>query len=139
MSYTKLESQNNEDFKNDCNENWRASRFRNRKTITDADSPYTIWQDDVEGSPLDDIEIDATSGNVDINLISASLTDSDALKGRPIRFVRKDSSGNTVTIIRDGSDTIGYVAANKTLASAGKCLQVVPDAVSNWDILTEIA
>jgi len=79
---------------------------------------------------LDDtglVLVDATAGNVTVTLPSAV-----ALGGLPIRyqFVRLDTSANSVTINRAGTDTIEG-AASKTLNPYGRII-LVGDGASVW-------
>lgn len=66
--------------------------------ITSSDSPYAM-----DGLP-ELLLVNATSGNVNITLPAASLFGTGYSPRVVIR--RTDSSGNTVTIQRDGSDTL---------------------------------
>lgn len=56
----------------------------------------------------DDYLVDATSGNITLTLMSAAST---GLKGKIFTFRRVDTSANTVTIARAGSDTISGVTS----------------------------
>lgn len=67
------------------------------------------------------IFVDATSNNVTIDLPSAATA-----QGWRCRFIRVDSSGNTVTIQRAGSDDINNAATSKTITNTiGTALDVV--------------
>lgn len=65
------------------------------KSITNADSPYTVTNDDYL------LMIDSSGGNVTVNLPTAT-----SLQGRELKFYREDASANTISIVANGSDTI---------------------------------
>lgn len=68
--------------------------------LTNADSPYTVSESD-RGKLLD---IDCSSGNVTVNLPSIAALD----LGSPyvVGIKKSDSSGNSITVNRNGTDTI---------------------------------
>lgn len=74
------------------------------------------------------IIIDATNGNVTINLPSAG-------NKRMFLIKRKDTSGNTVTIQAFGSDTIETTTTSTTVAVQSS-IQLISDAFSNWNTLS---
>ena len=75
------------------------------KELTFSDSPITVLSSD------DRIYVNATGGNVVVNLISLSTAPK-----RPIHVQKTDVSANTVTITADGSDTING-AGSKVISS----------------------
>jgi hypothetical protein len=95
------------------------------------DSPVSI----VDGDSGKLITVDCTSGNVVINLPSiASLS----LAGPwAIGFVKSDSSANTVTINRDGTDTIDG-SASYVLSVQKQGVNLVPDTDASPDDWTSI-
>lgn len=71
------------------------------------------------------VMIDASSGNVTINLPGAS-----ARAAARFTFVRTDTTGNSVTVNSDGGDTI---AADTSMSiSAGNRRNLVSDGVDTW-------
>src|SRR6185369_5924808 len=74
---------------------------------------------------------DATSGNVTLNLPAANAMGAGKTAG--LRIKRKDSTGNTVTISRAGSDTIDGGTSTTLAAPASKDFE--SDGVSAWYIL----
>lgn len=70
----------------------------NYVAIDDSDSPYT------QTTTVNIIDVDATSGNVTINL--ALATDYTFADEMQVHIRRTDNSTNTVTLSRQGADTI---------------------------------
>jgi hypothetical protein len=84
------------------------------KELTFADSPYTVLSTD------DYINVDATGGNVVINLLPLATVPT-----KPI-YIRKNAGGaNTVTLDPNGSETIDG-AATLVISSDGNAETVVP-------------
>ena len=74
------------------------------------------------------IYCDASGGNVACTLPAASVS-----IGRRILFIRTDSSGNTVTINRAGSDDINNAATSKTITNTiGTGLMMEGFSSSRW-------
>lgn len=90
------------------------------KTITDADSPATLTYRD-SGLVL----IDATAGNVAITLPAASVASR-------FLFRRIDTTANTVTISRAGSDTIEGAGTSVSLVGNAACRELVSDGGTKW-------
>jgi hypothetical protein len=79
------------------------------------------------------IFIDATAGNVTVTLPLANALG--AGKTQRLAFKRIDSSGNTATIQRGGSNTIEGSTTTPLAALGGK--DVVSDSVSAWWIVSD--
>lgn len=95
------------------------------------DSPVAI----VDGDSGTLFSIDCTSGNVVINLPSIAAL---SLTGPwSVGFVKSDSSTNTVTINRDGTDVIDG-GTSYTLGIEGQGVTLVPDADAAPDEWTAI-
>lgn len=91
-------------------------------TVTSASSPYAV-------TVLDEtIFVDATAGNVTLNLISAAWT-----PNRPT-IIRLDASGNTVSVVAAGTEHING-AASQTIVGQYSKLNLTPARISgswNW-------
>ena len=115
------------------NENLRTCKFLNTAAKT---ADFTVWDDDDNTSnpsvEPDVYFIDATSGNVTATLPLAA--DTDAAAGRPVTFFRVDSSGNTVTVDANGSETING-SANFTLAQYAS-VTCIARTSSDWAKIT---
>lgn len=86
--------------------------------ITDADSPYTLL------ASTDVLSIDATNGNVTVNLLALTLT------VRCVSIIRTDTSGNTVTLDGNGSEKIldkNGVAQNTITLGIRSAVNLAPD------------
>jgi hypothetical protein len=96
--------------------------------LDSTDSPYTVTDDD-RGKLL---AIDCTGGAVTVNLPSiaglANFPDNSWLIG----IKKSDSSGNAVTINRNGTDTIDS-GTSETLLSSGAGMTLVPDTDTSPD------
>lgn len=79
------------------------------------------------------VEVNATSGNITITLPAASSVFTGA-RGIMYKLARVDASGNTVTVQRAGSDTIGAAGTSFSLNTADevKTLQCV--ANNKWRV-----
>ncbi len=88
---------------------------------TDSDSPYTASLDQV-------ILCDATSAGITVNLPTAASN-----SGRKIIVKKVDSSGNTISIIADGSDLIDG-AASQTITVQYDSKTLVCNG-TNWYII----
>ena len=88
------------------------------RELTFSDTPITVLSSD------DRIYVNATGGNVVVNLISLSTAPK-----RPIHVQKTDGSGNTVTITADGSDKING-AGTKVISSQDVDHELVP--ASEW-------
>jgi len=78
------------------------------------------------------IKVDATGGNVILNLPAANLQTNPVLR---YMFRRTDSTANSVTINRAGSDTIKFGVTSVTsftLATNGDGLILMADGTSAW-------
>lgn len=94
----------------------------NQKTLTFADSPYTVLASD--GS----LWVDASGGAVTVNLPAAA-----ANAGRVVVVKKIDSSANEVTIDPDAAETLDGVATQSIgVQFTGYVMQ--SDGVSNWNI-----
>lgn len=91
--------------------------LRNKRTITDGTTALAYADNGV-------VLVDATSGNVTINLPAATVVVA-------YRFRRIDTSTNTVTINRAGSDTIEG-ATSVTLIGSNGFRELVSDGTSKW-------
>ncbi len=96
--------------------------FRKKRVISA--TTYTTSPDNEDGV----VFIDATSNNVTITLQAAAF--SGGTLCAEITFKRIDSSGNTVTIQRAGSDTIEG-STSFTLSGLGT-KRIISDDVSKW-------
>jgi hypothetical protein len=76
--------------------------------------------------------IDATSGNITITLPAAS-TAFGASMGLVYIFKRIDNSGNTVNVVRAGSDTIDG-ATSFTLGTQWEVKELIASSSSTWDL-----
>lgn len=85
--------------------------FRDTKSLTNADSPYTVLTTD-KGLF---ISVDTSSGNVIMNLPQISTV----TFPYAIRIKKETSDGNTVTINRGGTDTFNDGSTSKTIQSVG--------------------
>ena len=94
----------------------------NYASIDDTDSPYT------HTTSIYVIDVDATSGNVTINI--AAATDYTFADEMQVQIRRTDDSVNTVTIARQGADTING-ATSITIPIHGS-IRLQNDAVSAW-------
>lgn len=93
----------------------------NVTTVNFAASPFSLTADHA-GMVL----VDATGGNVVINLPAAS-----ALVGLPYAFRRVDATANTVTVNRAGADTINE--GGTSFALLAKAVQIVrSNGVATW-------
>jgi hypothetical protein len=103
---------------------WKAKILRNnaviRRNLNERFDNYTIL---LETDHY--LTIDATGGNRTLTLPAA-----DDGKGVTYKIKRVDSSGNTVTISPDGSDTVEGGASMSM--SAGQVAELVSDGTSNW-------
>lgn len=72
--------------------------------------------------------VDASGGAV-----TRTLPPSADWRGREIRIIKSDSSGNAVTVARSGSDLVGF-ATSQTLAAQGDSINTVADGTTNWGI-----
>lgn len=97
--------------------------YTNYVSIDDTDSPYTATVD------IDQIDVDATNGNVVINLPLASTYT--FARSKLIKIRRLDDSVNTVTIQTQGSDKVNG-ATSETLAINGS-VAYNNDAVLYWN------
>jgi hypothetical protein len=98
-----------------------GTSFDNYAAITSTDSPYTM------ASTLRTLSVDATSGNITITLPAATVFSG------PDQFIdisRIDTSSNTVTIQRAGSDTIDE-ATSITLSGVNR-VRLISNDVSRW-------
>ena len=68
-------------------------------TVTNANSPYTL----VEGD--DFIKLDASSGNISVTILQGSQ-----MTGKVLKFVRTDSTANTITIVASTGSILGGVS-----------------------------
>lgn len=78
------------------------------------------------------VKVDATAGNVIINLPLANVQAAPVIK---YEFKRIDSSANTVTINRSGSDVLRLGSSSVTsitMATNGDSLVLMSDGVSSW-------
>lgn len=73
---------------------------------------------------------DASGGNVSLTLPAANA----ALRGTTYRFMRIDSSGNTVTVSCAGSNNF-HGGATSITVSVGDLLEVVGDGTSEWFVV----
>ena len=109
-----------------------ASAWNDVAYKTSADSPITI--SDSDAGTL--FAIDCTSGNVVVNLPSIAVL---SLTGPwTIGFKKTDSSSNTITINRDGTDTIDG-ASSKILSRQYSGTNLIPDldgSPDNWTAMT---
>lgn len=88
--------------------------------LTNADSPYTVSESD-RGKMLD---VDCSSGAVTINLPSIAALDLDA--PYVVGIKKSDSSGNGITVNRNGTDTING-DTSKSIAVAQSGATFIPD------------
>ena len=96
--------------------------FTNYASITDTDSPYTaVVTEEV-------IDVSASGGNVTINLPLANTYT--FARTQQLKIVRIDSSANTVTIARQGSDLINGATSETIPINTIRIYD--NDAVSNW-------
>lgn len=109
-----------------------ASAWNDVAYKTSADSPINI--SDSDAGTL--FAIDCTSGNVVVNLPSIAVL---SLTGPwTIGFKKTDSSSNTITINRDGTDTIDG-ASSKVLSRQYSGTNLIPDldgSPDNWTAMT---
>lgn len=94
-------------------------------SITNAASPYTLV------SEAGYLRCDATSGNITVNL-PASIG-----LGRLVTIKKIDSSANTVTITRAGSDTIDG-ANTEVLTTQYDSVQMIDAVAGKWDVTSRI-
>ena len=94
----------------------------NYADLTTTDSPYTAT------SSIQQIDVDATAGNVTINLPLAS-TYTFAYSGQ-LKVRRTDATSNTVTIARQGGDTINGATSETIAVHGSKTYQ--NDASTSW-------
>jgi len=71
--------------------------------------------------------VNAGGGSVNINLPSAS----DLLAGKELIFRRHDASGNTITLVPNGSDTL-QSGTPSTITGLGSVVRLISDGVSIW-------
>lgn len=76
--------------------------------------------------------IDATSGNITITLPAASTAFGSSV-GIHYIFKRIDNSGNTVSVVRAGSDTIDG-ATSMSLTSQYEVKELICSSASTWDV-----
>lgn len=136
MTYTVLTSAHDFlDLRTHVNENTRRRSFLN--AVTKTTGTYDLWDntDDPAGAPVDLYRLDATSGNVEVDLVDAA--NADALAGRVAVFIRIDGTGNTVQLDPDGTDTVdfGSAGAAYSLTSQGDLVALRFDGTSNWEVL----
>lgn len=139
MSYTELTSSHDFlDLRTHVNENTRRRSFLN--AVTKTTGTYDLWDntDDPAGAPVDLYRLDATSGNVEVDLVDAA--NADALAGRVVVFLRIDSSGNTVQIDPDGTDKVdfGSAGAAYSLSSQKSLVALRFDGTDNWEVIYKI-
>ena len=88
------------------------------------DSPYTIADTDRH------VVVDATAGNIIINLQSASGNE------RRLLFIQRvDTSSNSVSVVADGSDLIGDSSSISLVGSSGS-ISLLGRSASQWVKLT---
>ena len=93
-----------------------------RTTIT-ADATLTVLQCGL-------VPVDCTSGNVVLTLPTSGDTTDDA----QFVFRRLDSTTNTLTIQRGGTDTIEGAATSHTIAANGILAMQMPADATNWRV-----
>ena len=92
------------------------------KTLTNTGSPHTLTTSEHL------VLVDASGGAVTIN-----LPDAGTYPGREIYFkVTTSPGGNTITLQRQGSDTIDGATTNTTLNTQWEALSVISDGSSQW-------
>lgn len=79
------------------------------------------------------VNVDATSGNITITLPAASTVFTGG-RGIDYMLVRVDATGNTVTVQRAGSDTIGAAGTSFTLNTADEVKGVQCVANNKWRV-----
>lgn len=102
------------------NENFRTSPFVNKALKT---ALFTIWTDDTSGSLID---VYYCTGTYAATLVAA--TDTDAAAGRTVTI--KNNGAGTITITRDGTDTIE--GATTLALAAGAYATLLSDGTSDW-------
>lgn len=90
--------------------------------IDDTDSPYT------QTTSVNVIDVDATDGNVQINI--AAATDYTFADEAQVQIRRTDASTNSVTVARQGADTING-GTSITIPVHGS-IRLQNDATSAW-------
>lgn len=91
------------------NENARSERFLNvyAKVFSGVGS-FTVWADDVAGSPRDLYLVTTATYAVDADLPLAGSTD--AAAGRVVTIMKADAGGGAVTIDGSGAELINGAA-----------------------------
>jgi hypothetical protein len=74
---------------------------------------------------------DATGGNIQFNLPTTNNTNN------PISACKIDSTANTVTLHRNGTDTISSAATDYVLSTQHQCVLLVDTAAGNWSVRSE--
>jgi len=117
-----------------ANVNWRQGHFLNKAFLAAADSPFDVWSDDTDGSPIDVYICDASDGAIEVDLPAGGT--GDAAAGRTVIVLKSDASGNRVTAKAHGSETIGG-SPTLVLSTQGACAQLVFGA-SSWHVLGSV-
>lgn len=76
------------------------------------------------------IPCDASTGNINMTLPPANVA-----PGMVFRFMRIDSSGNTVTVSRAGADTLQGGGTSLTIPVGGEVVEFVSDGTSKWFVI----
>ncbi len=74
---------------------------------------------------------DASSGNVTANLPPSTATFT------PVEACKTDSTVNTVTLHRNGNDTIDGAPSDYVLSIQNQCVKLVDTAAGNWSVRAE--
>ena len=117
--------------------NQSNSTYINGRAVSGESSIALVTSNKTVGTSGDDDATtylcDATSGNITINLPSAS----DYNNAPPITFKKIDASANTVTIDGDGSETIDG-ATTKVLSAQYNSITIISDGENWWIVYSTI-
>lgn len=109
--------------------NWdEVDRSYEDRVVKSKNSNYTV----VAGDDASVIKVDASGGNVTITMTQAAT-----LKGNfRVTIERTDSSSNTLSIARSGSDTFMGVDTSYKLVRANHSVTLASDGVSDYRIIS---